>query len=667
MTPFTIPLRGARTLLLLAMPLLIMSGILALTQSTILQAKGADPPYLLPSLAPPTNLQIVALDSSFHVTWTPSGDPSTAWHVVSVWDGSTLQQPKVVSKTSRAAQTNGLMSGHTYTVKVQAMTSTGGLSTAIGDVATTDPQSPMPNAAFFENFNEPAGDLDYNYFDVRTSHGVDLQPESIGNEKMLVFNNENHFHTQLIGGKQRAELYIRPRLPFDFANRTGTMQFEVDTAAVQHSEGKWLEIHLVRNIPWSAEEFGAGNGEHYPDSIEFSVRQGNGNDQMNVNLPQITVNIGGVVSTFQGTSRQLTPANIRMPVVLQVSSTSAEMFINGVSVVRATGFTLPFTTGYWMLAHRGWYASRDHSTSPIIVQLIHWETIQYDGPQGSFNPVVKTYLQSGCGGVVHNEHDGIQNCPTFNMNTQHRAARLLMMIQDDTSQWQTAKIMFNGVSDTGAFNLIVNGHRVRVPTYTCCFLNTLNTYDFPASWLRLGANVVTLAYAGIGDAEISQVELEVVTNQPRVMENPTSMAPMPMLGVTTQNFRIDHTSGDPMVNITNTFLYSLGASAPLNYNAATVSSESPWLTVSPSDSTIRSPAMGFGMVRLSLAVDFTNIPVDSDGQVGVIKIIGGNMPLYIGVLAVNDGTNPPPQFIQSFTGANTTFNKNAIPGYHSAP
>src|SRR5689334_15522910 len=44
------------------------------------------------ALAPPSGVEIVPLDSSFHVTWTPSGDPATAWQVVSVWDGAALQQ-----------------------------------------------------------------------------------------------------------------------------------------------------------------------------------------------------------------------------------------------------------------------------------------------------------------------------------------------------------------------------------------------------------------------------------------------------------------------------------------------------------------------------------------------------------------------------------------------
>src|SRR5205823_6067522 len=92
--------------------------------------------------------------------------------------------------------------------------------------------------------------------------------------------------------------------------------------------------------------------------------------------------------------------------------------------------------------------------------------------------------------------------------------------------------------------------------------------------------------------------------------------------------------------------------------------ETPWLTVSPGTGTLRSPAEGYGLVPLVVSVNFSNIPVDSDGQVGVIKVTGAHMPVYLGVLAVNQGNGPHPNFITTFTGANTTFNKDAIPGYH---
>ena len=659
----------AKALLVLAVPLsLCLPG----GGSMLSFGAGALPAQPQPlhgptTIIPPTSLAIVPLDSSLAVTWTPATDAAAAWQVVSVWDGSTLQQAKVVSKTSRDAQNNGLAPGHPYLVKVQAMDAQGTLSAAISATTTTDPQSPMRDAAFFENFNEAPGDLEANYFDVRTSHGADLRPASLGLERLLVFNNENHFHTQLIGGKERAELYLRPRVPFDFAGRTGTFQFEVDTAAVQHSPGKWFEIHLVKDLPWSSEEFGAGNGQDFANSIEFAVRavQGAESDST-INIPQITVNSNGTVRTYTGALRQLTPANIRMPVVLKVSATSAEMLINGVSVVQAQGFELPFTAGSWLLAHRGWYGSRDTVAAPVILQLIHWETVQFDGPPGSYNPLVRAYLQPGCSGVVHNEHEGIVGCPKLSFSPDRPTNTVPITIAEDVRQARSARILYNGTA-TGSFTININGHALTIPTKTCCFSDALNTAAFPASWLQGGANALTFSYNGsLSDLpDLQQVEVEVVYNQPRTMSVPPATMPMPMLAVSAANFRVDHLPTDAAIYTATTYLSSFGAGDPVLYNATVVTADTPWLTVAPATGTIRSAALGGGLVPLTMLVNFTGLTTDSDGEIGVVKVLGGNMPAYIAILVVADpAATARPTFIPAFSGANTTFNKDAIPFYH---
>ena len=96
-----------------------------------------------------------------------------------------------------------------------------------------------------------------------------------------------------------------------------------------------------------------------------------------------------LVKTVVGKTNNFTPKNVRVPVVLKVSQTSAEMLINGVSAVKATGFTLPFTQGEWTITHRAFYAPRSPSF-PAYLQLIHWQTVQFDGPGGSFSPVGTT-------------------------------------------------------------------------------------------------------------------------------------------------------------------------------------------------------------------------------------------------------------------------------------
>lgn len=653
-----------RVLLMLLTPLLFFAAI---SQSTpALGGSKIDAPLV----SPPSGLQLVELDSSFHVTWTPSTDPTTAWHVVTVWDGTILQQSKVVGKTARAAQTNGLMSGHEYTVKVQAMNAAGGLSDPISMQGTPDAQSPMTNAAFFENFNSYGmmSGLDPNVFDVRTSQFSDLQPVSIGLEKMMIFASENHFHTQVIGGKGRGEIVIRPRVPFDFAGRMGTFQTEVDMAPVQRSSGKWFEFHLVKNIPWSGDEFGDGVGEDWPDSIEFSVRQGD-DTEPTVNYPQITVNIGGSVSTFRAPARQITPANVRVPVVLKVSQTRIEFWINGVNVLNATGFNIPWTSGYWMVGHRNWYASQDHETTPMIVQLVHWETMQFDGPTNSINPVTKMYLlQQGCLGIVQMVSSGVNGCPAlYYYQGRDNYAFNFNIPENPATQGRTARLLFNG-SAPSTFTASINGNLVTLtPQSTNSWLRSLVTTDFPASWLHQGNNSVILTYNGdlsSGGPGITQVEVEVVYNTPRVLPAPMHTDPMAMLGVTAQNFRFDHTSTDPMVVTATTNVYSLGWANPVPFQATVVSTETNWLTVTPASGTANSPALGGGVVPLTLQVDFNGLSTDSNGEVGVIKVTGGGMPVYIGVLAVNDGMNHHYNFIPSFTNPITTFNKAAIPDYH---
>lgn len=652
-----------RVLLLLLTPLVFFAALIHSTPA-LGQSKSETP-----LVSPPTDLQLVALDSSFHVTWTPSIDPTAAWQVVSVWDGSTLQQSKVVSKTARAAQTNGLMAGHPYTVKVQAMTSSGALSDPISMDSTPDAQSPMTNAAFFENFNSYSmmSGLDPNVFDVRTSQFSDLQPVSIGLEKLMIFASENHFHTQVIGGKGRGEIVIRPRVPFDFAGRMGTFQTEVDMAAVQRSAGKWFEFHLVKNIPWSGDEFGDGVGEDLPDSIEFSVRQGD-DTESTVNYPQITVNIGGNVSTFRAATRQLTPANVRVPVVLKVSQTRLEFWINGVNVLNATGFTIPWSTGYWMVGHRNWYASQDHETTPMIVQLVHWETMQFDGPTNSINPVTKLYLlQQGCSGLVQMVSSGVQGCPAlYYYQGRDNYAFNFNIPENPATQGRTARLLFNG-SAPSTFTASINGNLVTLtPQSTNNWLRSLVTSDFPASWLRQGNNSIVLTYNGdlTNGPGITQVEVEVVYNTPRVLPAPVHTDPMAMLGVTAQNFRFDHNPTDPMVVTATTNVYSLGWANPVPFQATVVSTETNWLTVTPASGVANSPALGGGVVPLTLHVDFTNLSTDSNGEVGVIKVTGGGMPVYIGVLATNDGMSHSYHFITTFTNPITTFNKNAIPDYH---
>jgi hypothetical protein len=616
------------------------------------------------ALPAPTGLTTLGLNSTIRVNWTPAAGSSVAWQLVSIWDGATLMGEKVLAANANAADGNGLQSGHTYTVAVQSLGASGHLSRPITAWGSTDPQSPMSNAVFFENFNEAqAGPLDPNYFDVRLRDGS-TTPDGVS-DRARVFVSEHHFHTEIISGEGDAAVTIRPRATFDFANRVGTFQFEVDMAAVQSIPGKWFEIHLSRQAPADAQFFGLATNENdtYPDDLDFTVaRPLNATDPNDVQAASIGVNTStGFQKTFIGKSNNFTPHNVRVPVVIQVSQTSAEMFINGVSVVKATGFTLPFTSGQWTIAQRAFYAPRSPSF-PAFLQLIHWQTVQFDGPNGGFSPVRKTYLAPGC--------PGAKNAFEFDCTVSAGAA-INVNIPDAVSGITSARLIFNpydsGNCDHGTYNVsaVVNGNSISAPAQPAtpegqgehCYDNNLAQVAIPPTWLKTGSNVVKLG------RQADQVELEVAFNTPRAISSP-AVTPGPVLAVTNDNLLTGRPTGATTVDLT-TYLFSQGGSTPIPYQVINkTGSITPWLSiVTPTSGTISSVATGGSMVPITVRIDFTRTDKDPGNVIPAILQITGNVYIAIGY----DRTSPVYDYaIKTFSPMMTTFDKAAIPGYHGS-
>jgi hypothetical protein len=673
-----INIRVRKIALLVALPLLAIIGIIQ-----FVPWRGMDTVKILPTggpdnsvwpvvpfntdLAAPTILSIVPLDNSLHVNFTPSNSPGVVYHVASAWIDGTQQQSKITGAHSTAIQLNGLTTGHTYTVLVQAMDSSGALSAPATSSATTQEQYPMPNSVFFDNFDVPAGPLNSDLYDVRISEGADQRPTDLDlAEKFQAFVNEGHFHTQMIGSVERGELYIRPRVPFDFTNRTGTFQTEVDDAPVQHGgAGKWWEVHLVSSLPWSAEELGAGRGDDLRNSIEFSLRE-SGDIGPVVNVPVITVNRNGNMTEFTGNATVASPTNIRMPLVLHVSHNQAVMEINGVPVVTATNINLPFDTGYWLLAHRTWYSGRDVTTQPQALQLVHWDTIQYDGPDGSTPNNVKAYLEPGCPGEIVNVGFTIRGCDAFQFGSTRNTYSVAYQLRESASDARFAQVVFNGYSDNRKLDISINGHVTHdVPVKDCrgpegyCGGEVINTFVFPVSWLRQ-LNLVSFTGAARNDAQVLAPELEITYNTPRPVPAQMGDMPMPMIAATSMNMRVDRLNSDARFITATTDIYSLGSSFPLNYTAHVIAG-SRFLSVSPEAGELDSPLYNGGVRHLTLTFD-GDVRTDDDCEVGVIRVDGGVMPVYIAAMWCNSGARTRPVFMPT-PPLNTNFNRDAIPGY----
>jgi len=616
------------------------------------------------SLPAPTGITTLGLDSTIRVNWTPAAGGAVAFQLVSIWDGATLMGEKVLAPTANAADGNGLQSGHTYVVAVQTLGANGHLSAPATAYGTTDPQSPMNNAAFFENFNEAAaGPLDPNYFDVRLRDG-DTTPDGVDG-RARVFVSEHHFHTEIISGEGDAAVTIRPRATFDFANRVGTFQFEVDMAAVQSIPGKWFEIHLSRQSPADAQFFGIATNEDdtYPDDLVFTVaRPLNATDPSDVQAASIGVNTSnGFQKTFIGRSNNFTPKNVRVPVVIQVSQTSAEMFINGVSVVKATGFNLPFTQGQWTIAQRAFYAPRSPSF-PAFLQLIHWDTVQFDGPNGGFSPVRKTYVAPGCPSEKN----------TFQFDcTQDAGEATDINIPDPVGNMTSARLLFNPYDSgncahgTYTVNAVVNGHSIAVPAQPAtpeaqgehCYDNNLAQVAIPPSWLQQGNNVIKVG------RQSDQLEIETAFNTPRVISNPP-VAPTPGLAVTSDNLLTGRPAGAATTDVT-TYLFAQDGNVAIPWTVKNLTgSITPWLSVlTPASGTLSPIAMGGTLVPITVRIDWSKATADPGNVVPGILQINGSVYIAIGY----DHTGPTYDYaIKTTTPLMTQFDKAAIPDYHGS-
>jgi hypothetical protein len=666
--------------------------------------------------SPPSGITLTALDSTIRANWTAPSDTNVKWQVASVWtgdgvtaNGSKLVSSKVVGATANVADMNGLRSGDTYTVKIQSMDASGVLSTPVTATTATDPQSPLTNAAYFDNFNDAKmGSLDNNYYDVRAwSSYADTQDLP---ETRKAFVSERHYHTQVIEDEGQGGVMIRPRLPATLTNpdgsaRTTTMQFEIDVPPIQSAHGKWFEVHLSKDVPDSHDSFGSTDVNNVmPNNIRFAIdRQTDKSDAYNV--PNIQVNINGVNKRFVGNTSLFTPANVRVPVVIKVSPTYAAMIINGKTEVETTNtyylgsnaatnapFTLPFTVGHWSLMdvnYRSAYDGSVDATMPqgptITNELGHWDTIQWDGPSGSYNPVIKTYMQPtiggrACDGFVAMFYQETPFCPTFmSGSTKDATVNLNIPASDDLSKIRSARLLFNAPLPQG-MSVTMNGNPLTTFAAEPGVVDTiqrLNKYELTPTQiaqLKNGNNAFAFHTAGlIGYVGASQLELEVVYNQQRTLTNPPQDF-MPMFGVTGSNFRYDKLTGQPDSIMTGTsYLYAMGSDIPHNYTVQQIyPAANPWFTITtPTSGTLTPVALSGQMVPISWSVDFSKfVPPTTDHDVGrpaVVKISGGAMDVYIGIVAVKNENTAPQNLVGFAFNSSTTSRYYEPDGLHNSP
>lgn len=648
----------------------------------------------------PANLTLTSLDSTLVANWTPANDPSVMWQVVTATtlDGR-LVETKIVTPQQSSADLNGLETGRAFVVKVQAMTASGSLSSGALAEGSTVAQAPMPNAAFFDTFdampanNLPSGyqmgDLDPNYYDVRTLD--ETGDVGLFSWARQAFLHERHYHSMLLGSQGSGGLMIRPRVPVDLSGgRTATLQFEIDLPGGQHAHGKWFEVYLVdaNNLPSNHEQltFG-GTTAQWPNVVEFDVFQSaqsagiKGN-----NLPQITANFNGQVTSAEkytdgsgfaidsALQPQYTPVNVRVPVVLQVSRTAARMYINGKQVAQLSGFQLPYTLGAWELLHVNYRSGLfDYTGYPkpatMTKQLIHWDTLQFDGPAGSYSPLVRTYIQPGCRGElnigVNGDTNRFEGCPPF-VRAGAANANINWNIDEDVSTARSARLLYSGGGVT-RLGVSINGNApISLPSVgdpgSTTSLTVYSLKPTEVAQLRRGGNTLAFSSNASTIYGLAGLELEMIYDQPGSNENPPQDYG-PNLRLTTDNFRFDYipSSSNPQfrqqVQTATTYVYNGGGSSSNPYAIKFANAPIPWLTVATPGGVLSGSqssgllsgavaplSQGGVLVPIQLTVDFSRFSPGSDpslGQPAVLEIDGGDMPEYIAVLGVKGGAETP--------------------------
>lgn len=656
-------------------------------------------------------LSLTGLDTTIRANWVAPTDPGVKWQVASAWtgdgnpgNGSKLVGSKVLSATANVADMNGLRTDETFTIKIQNMNSSGVLSEPITATATTTAQSPIANAAYFDNFNDATiGPLNSNYYDVRATGTVQYSDTANLPDTRIAFAAERHFHGQVIESQGQGGIMIRSRVPATLANndgspRTMTFQTEVDMPPIQGGttteHGKWFEIHFSRDIAGTSDTFGATAAESMPNAIRFAIdRQPECGSKPNTG--SIRVNIDGRDTAYCGDNIQhFSPGNVRVPVVIKLSQTSAELFINGKSAAKATGFKLPFTKGYWTILdsnYRSAYDGTNHASFPTITNsLTHWDMMQFDGPAGSYNPVVKTYIQNGCSGFVIVDYHSIRNCaPIIDVLGSSGNTTVNIPAGDDLSKLRSVKMQFSG-SHNKPVSITMNGKPlVTLPASTGDISNStqshMNEYEFTAAQmaqLQQGNNTFGFSsdLSNNNYNVLAQLELEAIYNIPRTISNPVQDF-MPMLGVTNSNMRYDHIVGQPNIVTGTTYVYASGADMPTNYNieqinrgeAGNVSKPgaATWFSIqSPTSGSIKPLPAGGQLIPINFTIDFSKYVTPSTGDnadsapamgvPAVLKITGGAQPVYVAILAVKDQiTSPIP--VVNYTFNENIFNRAALP------
>jgi hypothetical protein len=346
------------------------------------------------------------------------------------------------------------------------------------------------------------------------------------------------------------------RQPFDFANRTGKIVFDVDLwgktlgtyIAVDITEDPvpaptFLEFENFETgpVPRSGLMIHFQNGCD-PDMVPGKVFVYN-NYQPTILTPSFIVSGGSCVKTRVGSLNH---------VEVLVSRTRLEVFASDFSNdngqtfpnfrrVYAADMTLPFTRGYVHMAARN-HASAKYGFGPAGVY--HWDNIGFDGPvvnsargyEVADNRTMGTYENQSVMSLGYVLHDGTGGRPAGMYDPNNRV-NTLQIAGVDLSGATGARLTLNAFANANnsthvansswGLSLKFNGGATRTRLFTAAEAQSINTpgtagnlmmtIDVPVADLRNGTNTLEVLPINMPmdyPPAVANIDLMVMLNAP---------------------------------------------------------------------------------------------------------------------------------------------------------
>ena len=409
------------------MPTTITTHHLRLTIfGLVLSAAGWPAPTWSDAVPTPTSIQADADERVARLRWNefpqwPSANPEGVYGYRISWGPKGGPLTNHVLAAEPLCQLEPLLPGSRYEAQIVALDHLGRASAATPRFAFE------PNPArvqglrdtmngFFDDFDLPEGAPDERKWNVAWS----MNNESARNGFFVT--PRHHAHTTLRSfHADRAQAIARPRTPFDFTGRTGTIVFDFD--GVLRRDHWYLDL-MTNRIDITSHVNAGGSGRGDPvNTLRFR--------QSGSKVEIVWIGPTGEENVLADSGWDLVAhgvqlvKHVRQPWKVYVSRTNASVWINGRRVVE-TPLNLPFENA-WI--HFSLF-SYNSEKSNFEQSMADWDNFGFDAPTGAPRIVTHNYTTRVATGAEY--------LRLFN----HQAAAEIIRIPDALTGATAARLMF---------------------------------------------------------------------------------------------------------------------------------------------------------------------------------------------------------------------------------